>query len=336
MKSKLTIFLMFLSLILIVSCGKDYNALFQERVAELTKEGKYILNQYNDSVGKEHYIVYVDVDKIVVDTLGDSLQVYPLGNVETYFYAPYLDFDSGKFIVKRIPSQGADWTIKTDIVNKQISIFDGYIYEQAKTLKLSDLKCHDKDYVLIPANKQTIVLFLNKKLETFTSEPSMVQEMKQGFHLVYEGQCRDYLLGMPGSLPEELVFAQCSYEAQMDTHGKISGTADCVNVAGSEIPVSAFGTSELDNYYQEIIAKLNPTYYWQCQYCYRVLKSDSKPDAGKCYPNFFVGSRWVRLCKVGTAYIYQCQKCGIQLQTDEAPQMGACREGANHVWNQLQ
>ena len=102
MKSKLTIFLMFLSLILTVSCGKDYNALFQERVAELTKEGKYILNQYNDSVGKEHYIVYVDVDKIVVDTLGDTLQVYPLGNVETYFYAPYLDFDSGKFIVKPV------------------------------------------------------------------------------------------------------------------------------------------------------------------------------------------------------------------------------------------
>ena len=102
------------------------------------------------------------------------------------------------------------------------------------------------------------------------------------------------------------------------------------------MPVTAFGTPEIDSYYQKVIEELHPTYYWQCQYCYRVLKSDSKPDAGKCYPNFFVGSRWVRLCKVGTAYIYQCQKCGIQLQTDEAPQMGACREGANHVWNQLQ
>lgn len=44
MKSKLTIFLIFLSLMLTVSCGKDYNALFNERVAELNKEGKYILN----------------------------------------------------------------------------------------------------------------------------------------------------------------------------------------------------------------------------------------------------------------------------------------------------
>lgn len=78
MKNKWLTFLMFLSMILTISCAKDYNALFNERVAELNKEGKYILNQYNDSVGKEHYIVYIDADKIVVDTLGDSLQVYPL------------------------------------------------------------------------------------------------------------------------------------------------------------------------------------------------------------------------------------------------------------------
>lgn len=31
-------------MILTISCAKDYNALFKERVAELNKEGKYILN----------------------------------------------------------------------------------------------------------------------------------------------------------------------------------------------------------------------------------------------------------------------------------------------------
>lgn len=51
MKSKWLTFLMFLSMILTVSCGKDYNALFQERITELNKEGKYILNQYNDLRG---------------------------------------------------------------------------------------------------------------------------------------------------------------------------------------------------------------------------------------------------------------------------------------------
>ena len=84
-------------MVLTVSCGKDYNALFQERITELNKEGKYILNQYNDSVGKEHYIVYIDVDKIVVDTLGDSLQVYPLNVMEHFQYRAKTD-NNGKFV----------------------------------------------------------------------------------------------------------------------------------------------------------------------------------------------------------------------------------------------
>lgn len=82
MKSKWLTFLMFLSLALTMSCGKDYNALFQERVAQLNKEGKCILSQYNDYMGKEHYIVYMDDNKIVLDTLGDSTKVYPLGNIK--------------------------------------------------------------------------------------------------------------------------------------------------------------------------------------------------------------------------------------------------------------
>ena len=87
-------------MILTVSCGKDYNALFNEGVAELNKEGKYILNQYNDSVGKEHYIVYIDVDKIVVDTLGDSLQVYPLNVMEHFRYRAKTD-NNGKFVLQK-------------------------------------------------------------------------------------------------------------------------------------------------------------------------------------------------------------------------------------------
>ncbi len=116
MKNKWLTFLMFLSMILTISCAKDYNALFNERVAELNKEGKYILNQYNDSVGKEHYIVYIDADKIVVDTLGDSLQVYPLGKVETYQYFPNVDFNDGKFSMERCNS--TDCTIKADTAKK--------------------------------------------------------------------------------------------------------------------------------------------------------------------------------------------------------------------------
>ena len=93
---------MFLSMVLTVSCGKDYNALFQERITELNKEGKYILNQYNDSVGKEHYIVYIDVDKIVVDTLGDSLQVYPLNVMEHFQYRAKQTITGNLYLKKKL------------------------------------------------------------------------------------------------------------------------------------------------------------------------------------------------------------------------------------------
>lgn len=329
---------MFLSLVLTVSCEKDYNALFKERVAELTKEGKYILNQYNDSVGKEHYIVYIDVDKIVVDTLGDSLQVFPLGKVETYQYLPDVDFNDGKFSLKRFNS--TDWTIKTDTAKKQMTVSDVSFYPTGESIRFSELKVHKRDYVLIPTVQQNIIIFLNQRMEIYTGNPADVEEDEQGFMLSYVGQCRDYLSGMPGGLPADLVFETCSYDARMDTHGKIASRSKVVNVSGIEIPTTVFGTPELDTYYQKVIAALHPTYYWNCQNCYKVVKSESKPESGFCESNFFSGNwtfhRWVRLCKAGTVYTYQCQKCGIQLQTDETPQMGACREGENHVWSQLQ
>ena len=124
-------------MILTISCAKDYNALFNERVAELNKEGKYILNQYNDSVGKEHYIVYIDADKIVVDTLGDSLQVYSLGKVETYQYFPNVDFNDGKFSMERYNS--TDFTLKADTAKKQIMVSDDTFYPKGKIVKFSEL-----------------------------------------------------------------------------------------------------------------------------------------------------------------------------------------------------
>lgn len=148
-------------MILTISCAKDYNALFNERIAELNKEGKYILNQYNDSVGKEHYIVYIDADKIVVDTLGDSLQVYPLGKVETYQYFPNVDFNDGKFSMERYNS--TDCTIKADTAKKQIMVSDDTFYPKGKIVKFSELKAHKRDYVLIPTEQQTLIVFLNKK-----------------------------------------------------------------------------------------------------------------------------------------------------------------------------
>ena len=54
----------------------------KDRVEQYQKEGKYVLEQSNDSTGKEHYVVYIEDKQIVVDTLGDSLQVFPFGKMK--------------------------------------------------------------------------------------------------------------------------------------------------------------------------------------------------------------------------------------------------------------
>ena len=219
-------------------------------------------------------------------------------------------------------------------------VSDDIFYPKGKIVKFSELKAHKRDYVLIPTEQQNIIVFLNKKMEVYTGSPADVQEDERGFMLSYVGQCRDYLSGMPGGLPPDLVFENCSYDARMDVHGKITSKSNIVNVSGVEIPVTAFGTPEIDSYYQKVIEELHPIYYWNCQNCYKVVKSESKPESGFCESNFISGHwtvhSWVRLCKAGSLHTYQCQNCGIQLQTNDVPKMGACRYGANHVWNQLQ
>ena len=52
MKNKWLTFLMFLSMILTISCTKDYNALFKERVAELNKEGKDVYKRQLVSIAE--------------------------------------------------------------------------------------------------------------------------------------------------------------------------------------------------------------------------------------------------------------------------------------------
>ena len=219
-------------------------------------------------------------------------------------------------------------------------VSDDTFYPKGEIVKFSELKAYKRDYVLIPTTQQTLIAFLNKKMEVYTGNPVDIREDERGFALDYVGQCRDYLSGMPGGLPADLVFEVCSYNARMDFHGKITSKSNIVNVSGVEIPVTAFGTPEIDSYYQKVIEELHPTYYWNCQNCYKVVKSESKPESGFCESNFISGHwtvhSWVRLCKAGSLHTYQCQNCGIQLQTNDVPQMGACRYGANHVWNQLQ
>lgn len=175
---------MFLSLILTVSCGKDYNALFQERVAQLNKEGKCILSQYNDYMGKEHYIVYMDDNKIVLDTLGDSTKVYPLGNIKRCFYYDLNADKNGKYRIEKREQNDLNWDITTDNANKQLVFNDHYYHEDGLAIPYSELKVHKRDYILIQTEENNIIFFLNKELDVLSSGSlSGICETENGLRL---------------------------------------------------------------------------------------------------------------------------------------------------------
>ena len=85
--------LLLAAVLALCSCSKSYQELVNEKVEQYKKDGKIILNKSDDPTGKEHYIVFADVEQqtIGVDTLGEEAQVIKLdGLVEAYMHT----FDS--------------------------------------------------------------------------------------------------------------------------------------------------------------------------------------------------------------------------------------------------
>lgn len=339
MTRKLILFIMALCMTMMSSCKKDYNALFCEHMAELNKEGKFILCQKNDSA--DHYIVYMDVDKIMVDTLGDSPKEYPLGKLNVHEYKATIQ--EGKFCLKSF--EAPYFTIKIDTLKKEMTVSVEGQEGWFGTTKFSDIKAN-RNYLTFGfdafnEDTRSVYLFLNEKLDVYVFEPyDGIEEKENGINLSIFRPGTEFWNTIPTGTPEELYTENWKYDAKLDFHGNIISKSDHVTVYGTDIPTSAFGTSEINRYYSNITDEMNPYYYWNCQNCYKVVKSESKPESGFCESNFCAGNwtvhSWVRLCKVGSLHTYQCQNCGIQLQTNDVPKMGACRYGANHVWNQLQ
>lgn len=339
MARKFILFLMALCMTMMTSCKKDYNALFNEHIEELNKEGKYILCQKNDSAN--HYIIYIDADKIVVDTLGDSTKVYPLGKLKVHEYKAAIE--EGKFCLKS--TEGSYYTIKTDTAKKQLLTSAEADEGWVSTTNFSDIKVH-RDYLsfgydAFNKDTQNIYLFLNDKLEAYIFDPyDEIEEKEDGINLSFDREGTEFWNTIPAGTPEDLYTEKWNFDAKLDFHGNIISKSEHVTVSGSNIPTSAFGTSDITSYYQKIADEKNPYYYWNCQNCCKVVKAETQPKSGLCESNFFSGNwtfhRWVRLCKAGSSHVYQCQYCGVQVHTSEAPGMGACSSGSNHVWNQLQ
>lgn len=191
MTRKLIWFLMALCMTMMTSCKKDYNALFCEHMAELNKESKYILCQKNDSA--DHYIVYMDVDKIMVDTLGDSPKEYPLGKLNVHEYKATIQ--EGKFCLKSF--EAPYFTIKTDTLKKEMTVSvegqEGWFV----TTKFSDIKAN-RDYLTFGfyafnEDTRSVYLFLTKNwMYTFSNHMMKLKKRKMVLTCLFLDQVQNF------------------------------------------------------------------------------------------------------------------------------------------------
>jgi len=86
-------------------------------------------------------------------------------------------------------------------------------------------------------------------------------------------------------------------------------------------------------------------YYYQCDWCGLVVKSNSTPSPGNgiCKDRLGNGNHsyhaWHQLCKVGYKRIVRCSNCGLELQCERGVvevQYGVCCDGkSQHHWENV-
>lgn len=138
--------LLFLGLVLLTfcSCGKNYPQMVKDKVEQYKKEGKIILNQSNDSTGKEHYIVYADVKSqtIGVDTLGEKAKEIKLG--KKTFKKLTLHANEGAGLVAKFSVQEYDETKEYKLLkNGQLMAYN----------QPMDITVYKDKYIIIGKNK---------------------------------------------------------------------------------------------------------------------------------------------------------------------------------------
>lgn len=338
MKKNLFYFLLFF---LFVSCGRNYPQMVNERMEKYQNEGKYILAHSNDSSGAEHYVVYLDNNNIVVDDLVDTLKVYPLGKLKSFDFGLYNGNSAGNDSIDFGENDNSiSCNVQADTATCTMVISPAYDVWAEKIIAFKDIRCCSQYSAYIDDGKQTIIFFFDRPGEIYWSFNEMVSVEKNdaGFALHFHAKANE--LGLYSLSECNLGFEKCSYTMQITDYSEIIKVDDNITIAGShKIPISAFGTPQLLSYCSKIVSSLHPVYYWNCQNCGRVARSEIKPKDTVC--DFFTKNaywtfhRWVKLAAVGSC-IYQCQKCGVQIHTDGVPKTGTCPQDGQHVWGRLQ
>lgn len=245
-----------LVLLTFCSCAKNYPQMVKDRVEQYQKEGKYVLGQSNDSTGKEHYIVYIDEKQIVVDTLGDSLQVFPLGKMEYMKLRANVPSSSSKFEYKAFDTN-CSYDVKCDLKKKLLSVIDASdsLGMNSYEVKFQDIKCLGKSSLFIGNNSEKLFFFFDKPKKIYGAYADVkIDENKNTLDLTYQNA-----LGMLDifGLDQTLSDYTCKYVSKLSWTGEVVEIPTSLTIKDVyQIPTSAFGTDKLNEYESKLLAAM--------------------------------------------------------------------------------
>lgn len=230
--------LLFIVSVVFFSCQKNYTKELKLLSQKLKSEGKQILYQTKNITSKEHEIIYVDGDKIMLNNI-DSVSLILSGNSIITKHSLVADFMSDQELIVR------DVDCKKDTLSKYLEDKKRSYYTQ----KEIQYQCINGDYILIGLNmddpdsekdlvciKQPKDLYLGVKLTNkFDIDGNIIINI-DGDMASYPNLDYDFPL-----LPDPLIFFRgaCpfTWSLTIDKHGEIISKADEIVVHNIMLPL---------------------------------------------------------------------------------------------------
>lgn len=230
--------LLLAAVLALCSCSKSYQELVNEKVEQYKKDGKIILNKSDDPTGKEHYIVFADVEQqtIGVDTLGEEAQIIKLKDIKEQ----EIDLSN---------AQGSDtFSIYSNISEPKASnirvvdstTFKEKVFDSENIMKA---ECYKDKYILMTKGDTEYVrhkiLFFKQPSMIFNYNDNAIEKTDDGdLNITIKSS---EMFGMT-KLDQEYV--ETIFHVTLNSDGFIKKQDDCVNLGGIMIPTSAYGNAE--------------------------------------------------------------------------------------------
>lgn len=251
------ILMLCLVLLAFCSCAKNYPQMVKDRVEQYKNEGKVIFDFSDDETGKEHFVVYGDIENqtICVDTLGEQVMAFNLGKKNVKTLTPLVKEDDGLSVnfeeqnFNDVPEQ-RDYRLSKD----------GQILKNEQSVEISTYK---NMYIML-GREYPDFIFLNKNDAYYNlgssckidEDGNLNVTLSDMFVNILPEEWADYT-SEPEEYPDLYIDRYHNdflYKIVVSPQGNIIKKAETATCGGVQIPIEAFESwTTLRLYIQKIV-----------------------------------------------------------------------------------